>query len=254
MLHRTGERAAATSLPPPPSSLLCDASLFLDFDGTLVELVEQPDLVAVEPAIATLLTVLSTRLSGRLAIVSGRPAAQIRRLIGMPTLAIGGSHGLEIEWDDTRRNSVAAPASLATVGAAFDRLAGEHPGSLVERKPLGTAFHYRSAPAAGSRAADLAAALAEETGLVVQPGKMMIELRLGDADKGSAVHAFMSEPPRAGTVPIFIGDDLTDEPAFAAAATLGGAGILVGDVRESAARYRLPDVAATLAWLERAAT
>lgn len=92
--------------------------------------------------------------------------------------------------------------------------------------------------------------LARDARLIVQKGKMVVELRPPGADKGDAVRAFMGQDPFAGARPVFVGDDLTDEHAFAAAAALGGDGVLVGATRSTKARYRLPSVAAVAAWLE----
>ena len=86
----------ARELPPPPAGLLRDASLFLDFDGTLVAIAARPDAVAVEHRLHVLLQKLGDRLGGRLAIVSGRAAANIRILLDDPALVIAGSHGAEI--------------------------------------------------------------------------------------------------------------------------------------------------------------
>jgi hypothetical protein len=142
------------------------------------------------------------------------------------------------------------PTVLVEVENAMSRLAGSHPGTLVEVKPLGVALHFRRCPSAEAACVSLASGLAETHGLNLQPGKMMIEVRGGGGDKGTAIRLLMREPDMAGTRPVFMGDDLTDEPGFAAAAELGGAGILVGERRESAALYRLNGVDDTLAWLE----
>jgi trehalose 6-phosphate phosphatase len=86
---------------------------------------------------------------------------------------------------------------------------------------------------------------------VLQPGKLVVELKTPGADKGAALTAFMAEPPFAGAVPVMVGDDLTDEYGFRAAEALGGFGVLVGPRRETAARFGLADVNAVLDWLER---
>ena len=96
----------------------------------------------------------------------------------------------------------------------------------------------------------LARSWARRTDLVVQPGKRVVELKLPGADKGTALSAFMAERPFRGSTPIILGDDLTDEAGFRAATLLGGFGILVGERRDTAARYGLADVAAVLTWLE----
>lgn len=231
----------------PPVELLRGASLFLDFDGTLVDIAERPDAVRVDARLRSVMHALHARLAGRIAVVSGRPAAEVRALLGAD-IAIVGSHGMEFAGRVPER-----PAGLDEALAAMRALAVRYPGVLAEDKPLGAGLHFRLCPAAEAECLALAGALAEAHGLHLQPGKMMVEVRAAGGDKGSAVRALMREPGAAGTRPVFMGDDLTDEPGFAAAAELGGAGVLVGEPRATAARYRLAGVEATLAWLEAAA-
>ena len=119
---------------------------------------------------------------------------------------------------------------------------------MIEDKSLGTALHYRQSPDHEDAARALAQGVAATLGLVVQHGKMMVELRV-PGDKGSAITALMAEPPFAGTTPIFLGDDLTDEDGFVAVAALGGTGILVGPPRDTAATARLDGVADVRRWL-----
>ncbi|HKR23697.1 MAG TPA: trehalose-phosphatase, partial [Allosphingosinicella sp.] len=142
---------------------------------------------------------------------------------------------------------------LEDVRAKVEAFAAATPGLLVEEKPAGIALHYRLAPEQGPRADAFIAALARARGFSVQRGAMVVELRPAGATKGDALKAFMTEPDFAGARPWFVGDDLTDEHAFEAAATLGGAGILVGAERASAARHRLASVAEVARWLEAAA-
>jgi trehalose 6-phosphate phosphatase len=237
----------------PPVDLLRGSSLFLDFDGTLVEIVERPDAVAVDAALAILMEKLARGLQGRLAIVSGRPRAEIDALFRARGLAVSGSHGLELRWPDGSVAAPAAPTGLGQVVAEMRALAAAHPGTLVEEKPFGAALHYRGAPGAEADCRVLAERLATSSGFALQQGKMVFELRVPGGDKGVALDRFMREPPMRGTRPIFIGDDLTDEHAFAAAAAFGGDGILVGPARDTAAHYRLIDVQETRAWLAAAA-
>ncbi|MGE0179242.1 MAG: trehalose-phosphatase [Sphingomonas sp.] len=236
--------------PDPPVEIAEGASLFLDFDGTLVELAERPDGVRVGNRLRDLMRNLHDRLEGRLAIVSGRPAAQVRHLFGQPEFIVAGCHGLEFHYADGRTVLTARPPRLDDVVAAMRRFSRDWPGVLVEEKPLGAALHFRQDPAAGPASIALASSLAAEHELVLQTGKMMIEVRAADGDKGTAIRALMADPPFAGTRPLFIGDDDTDEPGFAAAANMGGAGIVVGGGRSPSARYRLTDVAAVLDWLD----
>jgi trehalose 6-phosphate phosphatase len=243
---------ATRTLPPPPADLLTGASLFLDFDGTLVELQDKPHEVRVSEALSALMARLMERMPGRVAVVSGRSYAQIQEMFGAPKFAVSGSHGLELVWPDGRRRSPDLPDALGRVRQEMRGLRSRYPQLIVEEKPFGTAFHYRLAPEAEAESHALARRLAEETGLQLQTGKMMIEVRLGGADKGAAIHALMQEPAMAGTRPVFIGDDDTDEPGFVAAEALGGAGVLVGPPRRTAARFGLSSVDATLAWLQQA--
>jgi trehalose 6-phosphate phosphatase len=240
----------ATTLPPPPRDLLDSASLFLDFDGTLVDLADTPDGVVVDPALTDLLTTLARRLGGRLAIVSGRSIAQLDALLGpvAQTLAVSGSHGCEHRWHGISAQPV-RPDSLRDVAEAMHAASAGAPGVVVEDKSFGVALHFRRAPAFETQALLLAERLGAEHELAMQHGKMMVELRVPGSDKGVAVARMMQRPEMQGTRPVFIGDDVTDESAFVAARAAGGHGILVGSPRTTAADYGLPHPAAVLAWL-----
>lgn len=241
----------AAALADPPRALLRGASLFLDFDGTLVEFAPRPDAVVVEARVRRVLVELQTLLAGRVAIVTGRPAAEVAAFFPDMALAIGGSHGSEILWPGGGADEGERPEWIADAAVRGQGLADVHPGVMIEVKPFGIAIHYRAAPEAEATCRALAEELAGPD-VHLQPGKMVIELRQAGADKGSAVAAFLADPRMAGTRPIVLGDDLTDEAAFAAAAARGGAGVLVGPERETAAQYRLEGVTATLDWLEAA--
>lgn len=236
----------------PPHDLLHQASLFLDFDGTLVEIARRPDAVQVDKRLQKLMRTLVERLDGRVAVISGRPAEQIRGLLGDLIITVAGSHGLEVSDASGSETFAARPASLDRALPAMEELAGLHPGVMVEKKPLGAALHFREAPEAEARCLALASELAAEHGLLLQPGKMVVELRAPGGDKGTAIRWLVANRQMAGHRPVFIGDDVTDEAGFVAAADLGGAGILVGPPRPTAARYRLEGVEAVLDWLEQA--
>jgi trehalose 6-phosphate phosphatase len=238
------------TLPSPPAGLLEGAALFLDFDGTLIELAETPDAIEVAPSLAPLLGRLRDRLAGRVAIVSGRSLSDLERYLPVSDIAFSGSHGLELRLPGGAEFPLHAPRELDEVLARVRSFADERHGLLVEEKPAGVALHYRRAPQEAQRVGDFMEMLARQQSLTVQRGNMVVELRPAGADKGDAVRAFMGEPEFAGSHPIFLGDDLTDEHAFAAVDSLGGAGILVGAERVTAARYRLPSVKAVAEWLE----
>ena len=236
-------------LPAPPAELMLGSSIFLDFDGTLVGIAGSPEAVIVDAALTDLLLRLDAALQGRVVLLSGRSIAQLDTLLDCRGIKLGGSHGLE------RRPArlcpaVPSPEWPAWLDGELTALAADFPGVLAERKSFGVALHFRQQPEAAKACAALAERLAAAIGGTVQPGKMVYEVKPKGADKGEALHSFMAEPDFKGSKPLMFGDDLTDEQAFAAAAALGGAGILVGGPRQTAAQYGLADPVAVLAWLE----
>ncbi|WP_294330131.1 trehalose-phosphatase [uncultured Sphingomonas sp.] len=236
-------------LMPPPADLLDTASLFLDFDGTLVELADRPDGVVVNDALIDLIRALEERLAGRLALVSGRPAEDLAAFFGDRAPCVVGSHGMEYRWSDGRRARAERPDGLMEALAEMRAFAEARPGVVLEDKPLGAAVHYRMNPAQEADAVAMAERLAATHGLYLQHGKMMVEVRSAGGDKGSAIRTLMADPRFASGRPVFLGDDVTDEPGFSAVAALGGAGVLVGPPRPTDARYRVDDVESVLAWL-----
>jgi trehalose 6-phosphate phosphatase len=234
-----------------PSIRPRDLSLFLDFDGTLVELADRPDAVKVGASLTPLLDGLRDRLDGRLAIVSGRSVAQLESMLGglADRLALVGSHGSEVRVKGRSFVARERPEALHHAEHLFaDAFAGEA-GVILEVKTFGVAVHYRLAPSVGPRAIALAQSWGTENGLAVQEGKMMVELRAAGHDKGSGIATLMDGTPFNEHRPVFLGDDETDEPGFAWCEDAGGFGVLVGTPRPSVARYRLPDVAAVHSWL-----
>ncbi len=240
---------AMQPLPEPPFRLRRPA-LFLDMDGVLAPLAPTPDAVIPDPRRTAILKSLAGRLSGRVAIVSGRTIAEIDRIAETALTPASGVHGLERRRADGSLTRAPADPAVRDAIAAFTRFAETRPGTIVEDKAVSAGLHFRGAPGEAGAAGALAERLAGETGLTLQAGNLVIELKTPGADKGTALTAFMQEPPFADAVPVMLGDDLTDEHGFEAATALGGFGILVGSTRETAARYGLPDVDAVLAWLE----
>ena len=228
-------------------------ALFLDLDGTLAPIAALPEDVGPDRARNSLLRRLSRELEGRLAIVSGRPIDDIDRILDASIVPIAGVHGLERRTGGGRIISAQPHPELDRVYTALEAFAKERPGLHLEFKMLSVALHYRQAPEAGPEVLDLARRLAWSTGMKLQEGRMVAELRSPGADKGDTVRAFMAEAPFKDAVPLFVGDDVTDEDGFAAAADLGGAGILVGPQRETRAVSNLADVDAVLRWLADAA-
>jgi trehalose 6-phosphate phosphatase len=238
-------------LQPPPS--LSSVALFVDVDGTLLEIAPTPLAVRVDTGLTDLLRALLLGTSGALALVSGRSIAEMDALFLPLTLSAAGLHGFERRGAsgsyDCRRLP-AAPA-LERARAMMLELANEHPGLLVEDKRFSLALHYRRVPQLENVVAramtDIAASVRPEFEL--QMGKMVAELRPAGSTKGAAVSEFMSEHPFRGRVPVYIGDDLTDESAFEWVNGAGGLSIAVNGSGATAARERLPSVSAVRAWL-----
>lgn len=234
-------------LPVPPPNLLNNAALFLDFDGTLVPIADRPDAIAVAPSLLPLLEQLGAKLEGRVVLVSGRATADVRQWLGPSDVRVVGSHGLERDGATPRR-----PAALDEFLPYLRDVQAQHAGVIIEEKPFGAAIHFREAPDAEATCRAAAVHVAASADMRVLPGKMVFEIKPADGNKGTAIVAMMNEPAFANRHPVFIGDDVTDEYGFAAARDLGGAGILVGPERETAATYRLEDVDHVHRWLARA--
>jgi trehalose 6-phosphate phosphatase len=239
-------------LPPPPRLRAGDIALFLDADGTLLEIEREPGAVHVPDELCRVLEKLQAATGGALALVSGRSLEQLDRLFSPLRLSAAGLHGLERRNLGSRvERAEPDPAILAPARARLSAFVAATPGVLLEDKELTLALHYRKAPAAAAAAIAVAeAAVAESAGgLVLLRGKMVCELKPPGPDKGQAIAAFMAEPPFAGRRPVFAGDDLTDEAGFAAINQLGGISIRIGGVSPTAATYGHRDVAAVQSWL-----
>ncbi len=222
-------------LPPPPGvpglGLIGPAALLLDFDGTLVEIAATPDAVRVPPDLPGLLHRLARQLSGALAVVSGRPLRDLDTFLPVP-IAMAGDHGATLRPDPLapalRSGLPHPPAAWRSRAAA---LLDRHPGTLIEDKEHGFVIHYRLAPAAGPEAEAMMASLVAEdpAAFTLLEARMAWELRPRGASKGTAVRALMARPPFAGRVPVFIGDDVTDEEGMAVAREFGGMGLRLQD-------------------------
>lgn len=219
------------------------AALFLDFDGTLVDLAARPESVVVPPDLIRTLAALGEYLGGALAVISGRPIAQIDGFLRPLQLPVAGVHGAE------RRTATGELALLHThplehVEEVAAELAAQHPRLRVETKRGSVALHYRQAPELEQICLHaMQAAVQESPGMTLLRGKMVVEAKPGGASKGNAIEAFLQEPPFAGRTPIFVGDDVTDEVGFATVQRLQGLGVKVGD-GASVAWHRLDSPAA----------
>lgn len=205
-----------------------DDALFLDLDGTLIDLAETPGAVSVAPGLVAVLQALSVQLGGRLAIVSGRPIEQIDALLAPLVLPAAGVHGMQRRGADGVLHSAPLPA-LTAARACANALAESHPGVWVEEKYGALAVHFRQVPDAGPlcRAA-LADVVRDTPDLLLMEGKMIVEVKVAGVDKGTAIRDFLATSPFAGHRPVFIGDDTTDEAGFALVQGSGGIAIKVG--------------------------
>ncbi len=240
--------AVPHALPEPTDNW----ALFLDVDGTLIEIADAPDDVTVDPAMIDVLARLDRRFDGALALVSGRALATIDRLFQPLRLTAAGLHGLERRTPGGEiEKSNGAADRLGQVRAEMADFAAGDARLLVEDKGLTVALHYRRAPDRADEVLGLADRLAAGSGgtLVPQRGKMVIEFRPPGPHKGDIVDRFMAEKPFAGRIPVFIGDDVTDEDGFAAVNRLGGHSIRVGPEEATRARMRIDSVAELCRWL-----
>jgi trehalose 6-phosphate phosphatase len=234
-----------------------DWALFLDVDGTLVELADTPDAVRVPAALPGLLRHLAEALGGAVALVSGRSVAMLDRFFHPLAPAAVGLHGAE--WRPRPGGPVTRaptpPVRLDGARSELEGFAARHPGVLVEDKGLSLVLHFRRRPDAAAAVEAAARAAAARLGghYSVLRGKMMLEIKPNDVNKGAALRRAMADPPFAGRVPVFVGDDVTDEDGFAAVNALGGHSVKVGLDGPTAATHRLADVAAVHAWLDAAA-
>jgi trehalose 6-phosphate phosphatase len=239
----------AHSLPTPSA----EWAWFFDLDGTLIELADVPSGVHVDDAIRGLIGDLAAAADGAVAVITGRPISDIDRLFPDFQLPVAGQHGVERRdslGHITRHEFAAAPLDVARRALQF--VVDTNPGLLLEDKGMSLALHYRQAPTLGSYAHRFMRAVQARAGaeFCVQSGKKVVELKPCGRDKGDAISAFMQEDPFRGRMPVFIGDDVTDELGFDVVNRMGGVSVKVGAGRTRAA-WQLRDVTAVRTWLAR---
>ncbi|ABS61929.1 HAD-superfamily hydrolase, subfamily IIB [Parvibaculum lavamentivorans DS-1] len=229
-------------------------ALFLDFDGTLTELAPSPDAVVVDPAMPQVLAGLLEGLGGAVAVVSGRSLAEVDRLLGV-VLPGAGVHGLELRTHrDAEIRPPAEAEGIAVIASVLTPLVEADPRLILETKPGAVALHYRRAPEREKECrAAMKAAVAGTTGIHVIDGKMVLEAKPDHVNKGYAIENLMQVPPFAGRVPVFAGDDRTDEDGFGVVRALKGVTIKIGPGL-SRAEYRVASVEAFIDWLKEVAS
>ena len=216
-------------------------AFFLDVDGTLLDFKPRPEDVVADEELRALLAELLADAGGAVALVSGRTIADLDRIMSPLVLPAAGTHGAELRFADGKRETTES-AVLEEVRAAAQRFVDKHPRLRLEDKGASLAIHYREAPELSAAIAEFLQATVVQDGLMVQHGKMVAEMKSARSDKGTAIAVLMQSAPFAERVPLFIGDDLTDEHGFAAVNKLGGVSIKVGE-GNTQAQYRLSSVA-----------
>jgi trehalose 6-phosphate phosphatase len=245
--------AARDTLPPPPVDLVTpDTALFLDADGTLLAFADDPEAVFPPPGMLDTLDTLNQALGGAMALVSGRAITGLDRIFGRTAWAAAGQHGLERRDGDGRTSTVPVDADeLARLREIVHDIASALPGVRVEDKSWSVALHCREHPERADELERIAPAIAARfPGFELQPGSYVYEFKPRGMDKGVAVAAFLDSPPFRGRTPVYLGDDLTDEHAFAVVNERGGASVRVGTRTPSHATFTLPSPAAVHAWLD----
>ncbi|TWH01122.1 trehalose 6-phosphatase [Mesorhizobium sp. J18] len=205
-------------------------ALFLDFDGTLAEIVDHPEEVSVHSDIISALERLCGTTGGAVAIVTGRAIQDIDHFLVPLKLPVAGVHGLERRAANGAITSATTNSeALLEVSRRLERLQSEIAGTQLERKPGSVAFHYRKRPELAEECiAAVHHAIEGMEGLQILHGKMVVEVKAGRATKADAIAEFMHEEPFEGRIPVFAGDDVTDEDAFGEIARRGGISIKIG--------------------------
>ncbi|MDY6942994.1 MAG: trehalose-phosphatase [Pseudomonadota bacterium] len=207
-------------------------ALFLDVDGTLVDLAAHPDAVVLQHDMVTVLSLAERLLGGALALVSGRSIRDVDRLVAPLVLPVAGQHGAERR--DIARRYIHQDSMVAALDPFREALAELHralPPLFIEDKGMSIAVHYRNAPDLADRVrAEIDRLMAHSgIGLAVQAGKMVLEIKHAGHHKGTAIGEFLGERPFAGRQPVFVGDDVTDEDGFRVVNERGGISVKVGE-------------------------
>jgi trehalose 6-phosphate phosphatase len=229
-----------------------DWALFLDVDGTILEIAATPEAVQVPARAVAAIAAASVRLAGAVALVSGRSIADLDRLFAPLRLPVAGAHGAQRRTAAGVVHAERYAASLAPARELLGVWAAQHRGTQLEDKQDSLALHYRNAPSLepAARRAVTAALAAAGSAFHLQEGKKVLEIKARDTSKGRAIQEFMAEAPFRARQPVFLGDDLTDEAGFEVVNLLGGHTIAVGVARETQARWRLSNEEQVLDWLE----
>jgi trehalose 6-phosphate phosphatase len=237
---------------PVPAAGEAAWALFLDVDGTLLELAEHPDLVVVPEGLVPLLARLKESLGGALALVSGRSLAALDALLGEAGLDAAGCHGAEMRIGGRAANLAVADSLVPGLAERLAHRAEGIPLAMVEIKSHSVAFHYRPPSLDAARARALVAACLEDLAdrFRLLDGKQVVEALPVGAGKGEAIAHFLDHSPYAGRRPVFVGDDVTDEEGFREVNRRGGLSIRVGGTGATEAVFRAASVREVAEWLD----
>jgi trehalose 6-phosphate phosphatase len=240
----------------PPGDLarlapLATSAYFLDVDGTLLELKPRPEDIVADEILRALLAGLAAATSGALGLVSGRKIDDLDRIFAPLIFPAVGLHGAEIRFSDGTRRAPPTGA-MDAVRAPLSDFTTARPGLRLEDKGAALAVHFRQAPELGGEVLEFLGKLAQKTGLAMQPGKMVAELKGAHHDKGSGIAALLATAPFTTRKPVFIGDDLTDESGFLFVNAQGGVSVRAGPAGAATnARHYLHDPSEVRAELQR---
>jgi trehalose 6-phosphate phosphatase len=244
---------AAGEAHPPETLQLDQCALFLDVDGTLIDIAARPTDVVGDAQLLQLLCALRLRCQDALALISGRSIDDLDRITAPERYAAAGLHGFERRnaRGDCMRRAAPAAQKMGEIRRVLTQLTSSHPQLLLEDKGYAVAVHYRQAPHLRALVENAIHSLPElqNAGLRVQHGRMVAEITPSHASKAVAVAEFMAELPFKGRMPVYVGDDVTDESAFQWANAADGLSIAVGRRQSSSARARLGSVDAVRSWL-----
>lgn len=231
MIGFTSEPHGDPCTPGVPDVELSKASVFLDFDGTLVDLADAPDAIDVAPDLPKILRAIADRCDNRLVIVTGRAVASVRPYLGDFAGPIIGGHGAEEHWEGvTERQTTLDETMLSHIGKMTESFAATHEGLLAELKPTGVVLHFRKNEDQAAAAYAFLRVLCEtHPGFDLHHSKMAYELRPQGIGKDISVRHVMARDGFVGTTPVYFGDDVTDEPALHWVASVGGLAVKVGD-------------------------
>jgi trehalose 6-phosphate phosphatase len=234
---------------PRPPELEIDDALFVDFDGTLVEIALNPADVVVPMSLIALLAGLEAGLGGALAIISGRPIADLDKHLAPLGLAAAGEHGAELRF--TGKGRIEQYVDLPTSAAeSLTALSEQLVGTVLELKTASAALHYREAPEHEAAAIAAIQALAgEHESYEFMHGKMVAEFKPISINKGLAIAELLTQEPFAGRRAVFIGDDVTDETGFEAVNEFGGISIRTERSEDTHAQFFLAGPADVRRWL-----